>query len=86
MTPEDWARQIHVLVYNAPGCSCRKFDLCPQHRRVAEMIRAAIAEEREACAKIADADTIRRDCCDLVAVGAKLFCHDKIAAAIRARI
>ena len=72
MTAEERALSLTVVLANAPGCYCWSPDLCAPHRAIAEQIRLAIAEEKEACAafveNIAPTEYVRR-----------------IAAAIRAR-
>lgn len=72
MTPEERATKIKISI----GCGCcfDTHDEIDNQAAIAKAIRAAIAEEREACAKIADENDGRwvTDGC-------------MIAAAIRAR-
>ena len=49
MTPEERALDVHMR-----SCRCGEIDpVCAAHRAVTLAIRAAVAEEREACAGIA---------------------------------
>ena len=56
MTPEERAYQIELVELVGDECAkeCSNYGLCPTHRQIVEQIRAAIVEERERCAKIAE--------------------------------
>ena len=52
-TPEEIAKEI--LVGDACDCiTLSNGELCDTHKAIAQALRAAVAEEREACRKIAE--------------------------------
>ena len=54
MTPEERARMIPAGSIGVPGCGCGQQELCAQHQKIADAIRAAVAEARDICVQAAE--------------------------------
>lgn len=74
MTPEERAE---AYIAGPPRTHMFADDRAQTVKRLADMIRAAVAEERETCARVAEAARVTR--------GTPLWDETNIAAAIRAR-
>lgn len=81
MTPDDLARNIPLSDCLCFERQCVK--LCAQHKRVADAIRAAIAEEREACAQILDKE--REEIENMAGNDLRVYALGRCAAEIRRR-